>query len=358
MMLEEMDPQHSDEKTLRRRFNFTVLVSFVDKDILDKWTRPEDVRHLSYMVRKIYQRINPDYDESLTIDHINRDCFDNRRENLRLATQSQQVNNRRQNRNNTSGHVGVAKKIEVIKSKRKTLTYEYWFASKQKGSVTNSKRFPFTDEGLLQACKFYREVLLADGSQCANCHPECYKEGQIEDKSSIVTKTFSYELLCSREDEDLFEKWTRADDVRRGHIMAQKICERIYPKPGEEYSVDHINRNCFDNQRTNLRWATPSEQSTNRRTPRHNSSGHQGVYKYKGKWKAERQSNGRKVSKSYALTNLGLSKACAQYRKWRGDGSVCETCESTYTISTIGNIIEETENYITFLPPSRESSTA
>ena len=42
------------------------------------------------------------------------------------------------------------------------------------------------------------------------------------------------------------------------------IMRRIEDKPGENYSVDHINQDKLDNRRENLRWATQSEQNSNR----------------------------------------------------------------------------------------------
>lgn len=42
------------------------------------------------------------------VDHINRDTLDNRRENLRLATHSQNAINRGKHRDNTSGYKGVS----------------------------------------------------------------------------------------------------------------------------------------------------------------------------------------------------------------------------------------------------------
>lgn len=43
-----------------------------------------------------------------SIDHVNGDGFDNRKVNLRIATQSQNMHNRKMGKNNTSGYKGVS----------------------------------------------------------------------------------------------------------------------------------------------------------------------------------------------------------------------------------------------------------
>lgn len=53
------------------------------------------------------QRLILSAPDGLKVDHKSTDGLDNRRENLRTATQSQNLCNRGKNRNNTSGHKGV-----------------------------------------------------------------------------------------------------------------------------------------------------------------------------------------------------------------------------------------------------------
>jgi len=53
--------------------------------------------------------------KGLVIDHINGDRLDNRKSNLRHVTQRQNTLNRKVNRNNTSGYVGVQWNKEINK---------------------------------------------------------------------------------------------------------------------------------------------------------------------------------------------------------------------------------------------------
>lgn len=154
---------------LSKEFHYTVKFTPVDKDLFDKWSRSDDARYISRFARNVYERMEPGFDKSLTIDHINRDMFDNRRSNLRLATQEQQNLNRRMLRTNSSMHQGVS-------LRKKNGKVVGWLAKRRikgkKGSKGSERKFDYTPEGLKAACLYYRQVLLADGSTCPTCENE------------------------------------------------------------------------------------------------------------------------------------------------------------------------------------------
>ena len=86
-----------------------------------------------------------------TIDHIDRDPGNNKFSNLRLASSQEQSHNRSKLKSNTSGFIGVSH----LHDKRRN-GYHYWKVSiRNPNGHHEAKTFPFTDEGLLEAAKYY-----------------------------------------------------------------------------------------------------------------------------------------------------------------------------------------------------------
>lgn len=334
----------STSDDLTREFQYNVLFDKIDEDILKDWTRADDIRTCGNFTKKVMMRMEEKWDESLTIDHINRNCLDNRRSNLRLATREQQTANRKVFATNRSGHRGVRKELQ------------YWRASANVGGKRASKTFPLTDAGLREACLHYRTVLRSDNLTCETCNPKDVVEEKI-DMNNVVTRSFTFAIFFSAEDIDIFNAWRRPEEIRR----LSRFCQHIAIDMFGEYdktnlTVDHINRNCFNNRRSNLRLLSRSDQALNQRIPRNNQSGHKGVCKWtiarNGRvdvyWLAQFQAKGKSNKKSFPYTPIGLRQACAYYCKLRGGAYLCEACEATITVSSMGRIIEETEDYITF----------
>ena len=71
-------------------------------------TKVGKIQHKLVMQREIMRdEIEKSTNKSLVVDHINRDKLDNRKENLRLVTQSINVINGRKRNTNKSGVIGV-----------------------------------------------------------------------------------------------------------------------------------------------------------------------------------------------------------------------------------------------------------
>lgn len=327
----EKTEEKQEEKYLTKRFSFTVQFSEQDKDLFDKFDRPEKLRELHRIVRTIYQRMFPDWNGEKTIDHADRNIFNNTRSNLRLATALEQIKNRRKLRNNQSSHTGVSHYQRRKKSGR---IRHNWRAKYKK----EHKYFPFNEAGLTAACEYYRKKMVADGSTCDVCdEKQEIEEMKIDEEPNVLSKQFEYEVIFSWEDRDLLNKWTRADDARHmGGIVARKIAERIGLKPTSEDTVDHINQNYFDQRRGNFRLATQLEQNRNKKVPQTNTSGHLGVtYKHNTSngheydyWVATyKPHKGDRKVKYFAYTEQGLKDACLYYRtKLRTDKTTCPTC--------------------------------
>ena len=94
--------------------------------------------------------------------------------------------------------------------------------------------------------------------------------------------------------------------------------------PAAGYVTDHINGNCLDNRRCNLRHVRQSENVKNRSKQINNTSGYKGVYLFKatGKWHAEIKADGVKIRLGAFVEKEDAAKAYdAASIKYHGDFS-------------------------------------
>lgn len=113
----------------------------------------EDNNHVHVkMHRFIYEYHYGKILEGMIVDHVDRNPLNNQLSNLRLATKQQNTANCSKSKNNTSGFIGVYH--EHIKDK-KFNNFNYWTAYVSKSKKRYSKRFSYTEEGKIQAAKWY-----------------------------------------------------------------------------------------------------------------------------------------------------------------------------------------------------------
>jgi len=86
--------------------------------------------------------------------------------------------------------------------------------------------------------------------------------------------------------------------------------------------TDHINGNGLDNRRSNLRVCTRAQNALNTGAYSNNKSGFKGVsldYKYKVKWRADIQVNGKQIFLGYfdtkELAYQAYVEACTKHHK-------------------------------------------
>lgn len=91
--------------------------------------------------------------DNMFTDHVSGDRLDNRKKNLRDCSHGENQMNRNVFKNNKSGFKGVSKSFKKNKI--------YWRTqiSNMKKKIAE-KYFPFTDEGKLQAARWYNEMAL------------------------------------------------------------------------------------------------------------------------------------------------------------------------------------------------------
>jgi hypothetical protein len=78
-----------------------------------------------------------------------------------------------------------------------------------------------------------------------------------------------------------------------GYKEKQVYLHRFLMKPSSDLTVDHIDHNGLNNQKSNLRVCTQAENLRNRRLQSNNTSGYKGAYWHRTSWVARIKHNGK-----------------------------------------------------------------
>ncbi len=118
-----------------------------DKGIKGYYVRGSIGGKLQLYTRRLLNVTDP----LLKVDHINRNSLDNRRQNLRIATNKQNAENSKKRVSNTSGTRGVYRNKNGSKI--------YWCATVYtNGKPVLRKQFPYTDQGYTDAAQLVIET--------------------------------------------------------------------------------------------------------------------------------------------------------------------------------------------------------
>lgn len=196
------------------------------------------------------------------VDHINRVRHDNRVDNLRWATPSENSKNR-----NSSNKTGSRKVIQMDLNNN---IIKIWKSTMDAMRSLNLKSNNISDVclGKAKTCagfkwKYFDEERDEENEQWKEILPDfpgyyISSHGRIKNKfkrmlnPGIESSGYINPVLMNKDGKKI---------KLRLHILVAKI---FIPNPENKPIVDHINRVKHDNRVDNLRWATPSENCKNR----------------------------------------------------------------------------------------------
>lgn len=135
----------TDFVLIASRYFWRVDAAKVHKYVLTNVLRHDGVP-TGYALHQMVVQANP----GMVIDHINHDTLDNRRSNLRVVTQQENMQNRHgADRDSSTGIRGV--RVATGPGRNGERKYRYYFASAVMHGKRHSKNFPYTDQGLADA---------------------------------------------------------------------------------------------------------------------------------------------------------------------------------------------------------------
>ena len=125
--------------------------------------------------------------------------------------------------------------------------------------------------------------------------------------------------------------------IRRTKAIHRLVAEAFLENPDDKRCVDHIDRDKLNNHKSNLRYATNSENNMNKSRQSNNTSGAIGVSfrKDRNKWRATIQKDGKLIHLGYFETKEGAIEARSKaeetyFKEFRA--------QNIYNISNSSNI--------------------
>ena len=282
----------------------------------------ENGKRTSLMLHRLLK--NPE--RGMVVDHINNDTRDNRKENLRVCTVSQNAMNKSIGKNNTSGHKGVTllpngKFYASTKVDGNTVcigTYDTYDDAVYNQELVSKKlhgEFFRNDNGikLIRNKDVVKESKRSFIRTYIEGYGEVYKVPLTNGKFAIIDID-DFDIINKHTWSAFFSKQTNsyyaiAGTKRNGKNVSLKM-HRMIMCAGKGDIIDHINHDTLDNRRCNLRICTHSENMRNRGKANTNTSGYKGVCKKGSKWSARIGVDGERL---YLGTFETKEEACSAY---------------------------------------------
>jgi len=288
---------YDHEKLIKYKGKY-VMIDKNDEHLLNEysWYHNRGYLTTTYRFHQMVMNFKPKVDSELSIDHITRDVLDNRKSNLRIVDRSTQSTNR-------SFFKGYYLKSD------KSGNPLYWIGELYKNGIKTDKTFSIKKFGYEKAKQLaieYRKKLLS----------ECKYNDQLkyDDTSNIIldeleeyVKYKGKTILIDREDKHYLNEYSWHYDSH-GYLIT-KIMIHFFimdfkPNLDNKLSIDHKNRDKFDQTRNNLRIVNKNIQAINRNKQKNNTSGVVGVSydktENKERWRAMCVKNGDVERKSFS----------------------------------------------------------